>query len=550
MKQLIRAAKEAALSIPEVLSVIFSYASPETQAACAGVCKKWSPVALDELWRDLEDIYPLLKLLIRFEDFIDEYGHDVLYQDEMLELLRAADWRRFRQYATRVRSIEYDESAAHVSPPSREAIAFICLHHPYGNCLTPNLRMLRWKILGSSTVTRMLPFTSQRLEELVLDIELDSMQSADIFQGLAHRTLPLKRLSIISTDPPQDMSDSLTSWIETCTGLEKAHIPRRWQISNIVTAFGSLPNLLEFGIHWNRSPAEHMWFGKDMEIIEGHFQNLQRLGWYSDIKEATDLLQQASRGFKGLALDCPERPSRAEVVAFIATAAQRCPDLDSFCLNLTNFVDGTEPYEDTNSLRSRDLDDDTNPYEYPMLLDLGTFRPLLACKGLRELRIHSPGPCILSTLDLEEMGAAWPNMEELVLSPRPQDMVEEQGTPISMLPCVATAFPRIRLLGVYFDQSEPPDQAGDLLPEVQFRCLRELNVGSSRIPSDDAAAVGLYLASLFAVGTRPSIRVKTSVIHGHWGHDTSLSVEWEAVERLVHRAMRVKEAVLRRLLDR
>lgn len=67
-----------------------------------------------------------------------------------------------------------------------------------------------------------------------------------------------------------------------------------------------------------------------MEITEGHFQNLQRLGWYSDIKNATDLLQQTSRGLQGLALDCLGRPSPAEVAAFIATAAHRCPDLDSF----------------------------------------------------------------------------------------------------------------------------------------------------------------------------------------------------------------------------
>ncbi|KAG8964844.1 hypothetical protein FRC00_000879 [Tulasnella sp. 408] len=395
----------------------------------------------------------------------------------------------------------------------------------------------------------MIPFTSQRLGDLELEIQPDPMEAPDIFLGLAHRTPTLKRLSIKSKESPHDISYSLSRWIETCSGLEKAHIPRRWQTLDVVTAFGSLPNLLEFGIHWNQSPAEHIGFGQDMEIVQGYFQNLQRLSWYSNIKDATDLLQQASRGFKGLALDCPKERRRAGVVAFIATAAQCCPDLDSFSLNLTNFVDGMEPYEVTNSI-DFNLDEDIEPYEDPELLDLEIFRPLLACRGLRELRIHSPGPCILSTSDLEEMGAAWPNMEELVLSPRPKDMVEDQGTPISMLPRVATAFPRIHLLGLYFDQSDPPDSAGDLLPEVQFRCLRELHVGSSRIPSGDPAAVGLYLASLFTVGTRPSIRAKTSIVRGQWYHDTALFEEWEAVERLVHRAMRVKEAVLCRLSDR
>lgn len=396
----------------------------------------------------------------------------------------------------------------------------------------------------------MIPFTSQRLEDLRLEIKLDSTEQPDIFLGLAHRTPTLKRLSIKSKQPPDYISYPLSQWIRTCLDLEKAYLPRRWQTSTIVTAFGSLPNLLEFGIHWNQSPEEHTGYGKGMEIVEGHFQNLRRLGWYSDINEATDLLQQASRGFQGLALDCPERSSRADVVAFIATAAQRCPDLDSFRLNLSNFVDGMDPYEVTGPDYGTDPDEDTELDEEPELLDLEIFRPLLGSKGLRELRIHSPGACILSTSDLEEMGAAWPNMEELVLCPCPKDMEDEQGTPISILPCIATAFPRIRLLGLYFDRSDPPDSAGDLLPEVQFRCLRELHVGSSRIPSGEAAAVGLYLASLFAVGSRPSIRAKTTIIRGQWYVDTALSEEWEAIERLVHRAMRVKEAVLCRLSHR
>lgn len=450
---------------------------------------------------------------------------------ETLYFLRDADWPRFRQYAARVKSIAYHEIAVKVSPPSKEGIALICLYYPYGNCLTPNVRKLRWTLSYSATITPMMPFMSQCLGELRLEIRLTSTETQDLFLGLTHRTLTLKRLSIESEASPEDISSSLSRWIRTCLDLEKAYIPRRWQTSTIVTAFGSLPNLLEFGIHWNHSPLENMSFGKDMEIIEGHFQNLQRLGWCSDIKEATDLLQQTSCRLRGLSLDCPGRPSESDMVTFITSIAHRFPDLDSFCLNLTGFVEAIEP------------DGAPELLELPVEL----LRPLLSCSRLRQLRIHYPGPCILSPSDLEEMGAAWPNMEELVLCPDPDG--SDQGTPISALPCIATAFPRIRLLGLHFDHLNPPGSAGDLLPEIQFRYLKELNVGASPVPSGDTTAVGLYLASLFAIGTRPTIKAEVSGARCDHFYCSLDSEEWEAIERMVHGTMRVKEAVFCRLSD-
>lgn len=72
---------ETALSTPEILSLIFAKAPRQTQAACALVCKKWSEISLNELWRDLEDIIPLLRLVMHSQLFYDrETGtsmHDV-----------------------------------------------------------------------------------------------------------------------------------------------------------------------------------------------------------------------------------------------------------------------------------------------------------------------------------------------------------------------------------------------------------------------------------------------------------------------------------------
>lgn len=45
-----------ALRIPEILSIIFGFASPAVNAVSAQVCKLWSHLALDVLWEEVDDL--------------------------------------------------------------------------------------------------------------------------------------------------------------------------------------------------------------------------------------------------------------------------------------------------------------------------------------------------------------------------------------------------------------------------------------------------------------------------------------------------------------
>lgn len=150
------------------------------------------------------------------------------------------------------------------------------------------------------------------------------------------------------------------------------------------------------------------------------------------------------------------------------------------------------------------------------------------------------------------MGAAWPRITELYLCPDPDVEPTYRGTPISALAHAAAAFPQLRALGLYIDHLEPPESAGDLLPECQFRRLRELDVGTSRVPNEDPIRVGLYLASLFAVGTRPSIRTGPSVVRVDdiYGDADAWIDDWRTAQRLVHLTLQTKEAFVRRLSNR
>ncbi|KAG8945180.1 hypothetical protein FRC04_001159, partial [Tulasnella sp. 424] len=51
------------LALGEILGLIFQFASRRSLAAAARVCRRWSGIALDQLWRSLPDLYCLLSLL-------------------------------------------------------------------------------------------------------------------------------------------------------------------------------------------------------------------------------------------------------------------------------------------------------------------------------------------------------------------------------------------------------------------------------------------------------------------------------------------------------
>ena len=51
------------LRIPELLDMIFGYLDPNSNAVNARVCRRWSDIALDTLWKEVDDLYRLFGLL-------------------------------------------------------------------------------------------------------------------------------------------------------------------------------------------------------------------------------------------------------------------------------------------------------------------------------------------------------------------------------------------------------------------------------------------------------------------------------------------------------
>ena len=54
------------LAIPELLQIIFSFGTRGSNVSNALVCRSWREPALDNVWREVDDIYYLLQLLAPF----------------------------------------------------------------------------------------------------------------------------------------------------------------------------------------------------------------------------------------------------------------------------------------------------------------------------------------------------------------------------------------------------------------------------------------------------------------------------------------------------
>ena len=63
------------LFIPELLDIIFGFLDRDTNVTNACVCKQWSEIALDVVWKEVNDLLHLFRLLKPISDQEDTYEY-------------------------------------------------------------------------------------------------------------------------------------------------------------------------------------------------------------------------------------------------------------------------------------------------------------------------------------------------------------------------------------------------------------------------------------------------------------------------------------------
>lgn len=145
---------------PEVMSMIFGMSDKRTCVAACLVCRRWSGVAMDGVWRSLSSLLPLFELLGPLVD--NEDGHD-LHPDCVLT---EQSWALFRSCATRVRSLTYDEVDYNEAISSGLIIRTLAV---YPGGILPNLQAVHWNIYISG-FNHLLEFCPPSLDRMSLHI--------------------------------------------------------------------------------------------------------------------------------------------------------------------------------------------------------------------------------------------------------------------------------------------------------------------------------------------------------------------------------------------
>ncbi|RPD57506.1 hypothetical protein L227DRAFT_224902 [Lentinus tigrinus ALCF2SS1-6] len=179
---------EASLPPLDVLGLANQVKSVDRKslACCARVCKAWSPSALDVLWAALpKGIYPLLRLFSCYDPRRGLNAMDVRIPE--------LEWRRFQQYAIRVKTIAYAaqyevDDCQLIGAPGRKLdpasrLLTQLLKISQDQPLLPNIRILHW-------TSSMVPYRQLALRALVgpclLAFYVDARGQGDGTVGIEH----------------------------------------------------------------------------------------------------------------------------------------------------------------------------------------------------------------------------------------------------------------------------------------------------------------------------------------------------------------------------
>lgn len=524
------------LFTPELLSLVFSYAGSASLATSARVCKGWSDTALNQLWRDLDSVYPILELV--FDISLIKGEHGSLFFKKLTDVLGDADWNRFQSYAKRVRSLDFDETMTYQEDPDTpgldsNVVAALCLHHPFGAVFLPHLQELKWTTDGSAL--SMLPFLSGELRHLYIQMSTQTASTAnEVFKAITHRTPSLITFMLEAQVQSPSIDASLARWLQTTLNLEEVSLPANYFSSPLIRALGSLPKLKKIEQSLTFFPPSD-----SPRVLQplpcGTFPQLFHLAFDATLSDARKFLlasPEVGSRLVHITLHVSGVLDSQNILNFAGHVAQNCPMMTEFGLDL--FI---QPGSGEHSLS-------------PLTMEL--LESLYPCTGLKSLEIGHPLPFTFLEDDVERMARAWPNM---VLIDVCNDIDYSlphtglTGNSLSILPVFATALPKLEILGLYLNKQEAPPFAGNLNPRYQFQTLSELRVGLSLVPGGPLRQVGFYIASLCK--ELPSINFQPS----NWYTGTPPSdwaeteKAWKEVEDMAGFAMDVKRATLSSLRE-
>ncbi|KAF8207595.1 hypothetical protein K438DRAFT_2078157 [Mycena galopus ATCC 62051] len=520
------AAQTRVLDVPELLDMIFGFLDHASNVSNASVCKRWSEIALDTLWRDLDDLYRLFGILKPLRPTVTG---DPGSPHAFLTPPDADDWRRLEKYSRRVRRLTYQvdpERPRSICPTVFEDVA----RTRVTLSILPGIHTLVWDAAPSLAVIFMQPtvkhFTLWLPESIAPDSHLP------FFRDVVSRMPNLTTLDIRSVVPMHSIEPSMVFLLQNLTKLRKVVLPRFSVTTHIAQTLQHLEDLgtveFQYGSeHGCGDPSDTEVFKPTLTM--GAFPSLFDWSLTCSVEDCASIMRQSSAptNLTALYVDSRLMESPAAVHELLTVLAQTCQLLES--LGIITLVNDTEPLQALADVPTEER------------INYSTLRPVQDFPNLTIFEITHQYPLDLKLADLEQLARSWPSLRKLVLNNEPVVSNECPLTLEALIP-FAKYCPELEQLGLFINASTadlPSNYQLDLPPSYRSRPfvkLRRLSMGVSLIV--EAGAVALFLSQICPLETYIECGITWEIQGDREQHELFQSIvdrcaKWAKVDELL-----------------
>ncbi|KAG8888363.1 hypothetical protein FRB98_007758 [Tulasnella sp. 332] len=479
--------RHSAIQIPEILTAIFEQCDNSGRAVAARVSHQWSILALAELWRCIQNILDLFRILgpIEIDYELDEYMFS--------ESIAGADWDRFDAYARRVRYVRWygDQRHGSSTPISDKVFGQIYIHRPdHHSPLMPNVTTIDWYATSDVTAMQLLPLLhSSPVKDLTLTLYewcTEKVVEA-VIRGLTKRNLNLVRLGLDVKYPASVISKPLSELYQQQKSLRSIDLPPFYGTKEIVAALGGLESLEEMG-SWEIQNLDFRenWGANHWVFLEDTFRSLTRFEMDNSFQEAAEIIRfNTPTRLSHIRLQIYQQATNYQLKYFLSVLATCCPLLKKLELHLY-----TRPA----------LFPDEGPNSGQETLLFESLQPLLRCPEVEFFEIVHNRPMILFEQNVAAMAAAWPRLSTLSITPDPTDLPTSDSndtptTPLSILHAFSQHFPTSLKRLCLFMKIHPTELKRSRGLSHRFSGLKQLNVGRT-IPKGDLMHIVGFLCDI------------------------------------------------------
>ncbi|KAI0073082.1 hypothetical protein K474DRAFT_1723382 [Panus rudis PR-1116 ss-1] len=475
------------LDIPEILELILSQLDRKSNVQNALVCKRWSDIALNLVWRDVTDLLFLFQLLAPLEKS-GSINDATIYRFE--RGLTARDWERFGRYARRVRSFTYGNPDIYPSSDVDGSVFDeIARTRPPANILPailPNLRSLSWFSQLHSRTSYSFMFMHENITKFDIYLRIADEHPLDaVFDEIRLRMPHLTSLDLRFENSMCEIEDSFIKLVSRLKKLKQIILPAFTVTTRVFEALSKLPNLRIIQFEFLASqgigqPSDVASFSPRLE--DGAFPSLFDLALNCSMQDATRLFNApfAPIHMKMLYLHVTAPATPDEMRQFLTVLSENCQLLTHLSINLTRLPAFSEdaPIPDNGRVTWDHL------------------KPVLSLPELTDLSIIWSHPFMITEANIEEMASKWPSLESLCLNSEPLDPSEESMLTLRALVPFARHCPKLNELGLYISTKDAAELSRETTATLTkpFKSLQRFEVGLSGIL--DPKPVALFLSQL------------------------------------------------------